>query len=88
MKEAAKQLKQRYDKVPLFMIYLYLMAKNKKLISRLIITLYILGIISMIFCIVLGIIQMVNGVQSSIAFLCISALLLLGFIILLIKDMR
>ena len=86
MRAAAKRLKQRHNKVPLFMIYLFLIADNKKLISRLIITLYILGIISMVFCIILGIIQIVNGVQSSIIFLCISVLLLLGFIILVIRD--
>ena len=88
MKDMAKQLKRRYTKVPLFMIYLFLLATNKKLIGVLVITLYILGIVSMLYCIVLGVMMTINGVQNSAVFLCTSVLLLLGFIILLIRDMR
>ena len=86
MRVAAKRLKQRYNKVPLFMIYLFLIARSKKIISRLIITLYILGIISMEFSIVIGVAQILNGEYSSIIFLCVCALLLLGFIVLVIND--
>lgn len=88
MKDRARQLKSRYTKVPLFMIYLLLLATNKKLIGVLVITLYILGIVSMLYCIVLGVMMTITGVQNSAIFLCASVLLLLGFIILLIKDMR
>ena len=86
MRVVARRLKQRYNKVPLFMIYLFLIARSKKIISRLIIALYILGIISMEFSIVIGVAQILNGEYSSIIFLCVCALLLLGLIILVIRD--
>lgn len=81
MKEAAKQLKQRYNKVPMFMIYLFLLVNSRRFISTFMKIMLISGIISMILCIVLCILQIINnGSIIGIIIIGICTLLLIAFI--------
>lgn len=81
MKEAAKQLKQRYSKIPMFMIYLFLLVNSRKFISTFMKIMLISGIISMILCIILCILQMINnGSIMGIIVIGICTLLLIAFI--------
>lgn len=88
MREAAKQLKQRYSKIPMFMIYLFLLVKSKKFISTFIIVMYISGILAMILGVVTSIIQINRGIGVAWIMLCICTLLLLAFSITVIKDFK
>ena len=76
MREVAKQLKQRYDKVPVFMIYLFLLVNKKGFIKHLIIFLSLLGILAMLFVIILSIVHIIYDGYNYYITLCISVLLL------------
>ena len=76
MREVAKQLKQRYNKVPVFMIYLFLLVNKKGFIKHLIIFLSLLGILAMLFVIILSIVYIIYDGYNYYITLCISVLLL------------
>ena len=81
MREAAKQLKKRYNKIPMFMIYLFLLVNSRKFISTFMKIMLISGIISMILCIVLCMLQIINnGSITGIIIIGICTLLLIAFI--------
>ena len=81
MREAAKQLRQRYNKIPMFMIYLFLLVNSRKFISTFMKIMLISGIISMILCIILCILQIINnGSIIGIIIIGICTLLLIAFI--------
>lgn len=86
MIEEAKRLKEKYKKIPMFMIYLFLLVNNEKFMSKFMHIMYISSIVLMMYCIIKSIYNMEGIISWIMLCICIIILFLNGYMI--IKDLK